>query len=117
MANEIQVSSTLRYSSSPASASLATSYFADQTGSKYQAGVQAVGTSEESLDKNDVVTIGYLAVRNMSATNFVQLGITTGVYTIKLFPGKGCVIPWNGQYTYIKADTSSCDVEYLMTEL
>ena len=117
MANEIQVSSTLRYSRSPASASLATSYFATQTGNKYQAGVQAVGTSEESLDKGDVVTIGFLAVRNMDATNYVNVGVTTGVYSIKLFPGQGCVIPWNGQYTYIKANTSACDCEYLMTEL
>jgi hypothetical protein len=117
MANEVQISATLRYSSSPASASLATSYFDDQTGDKYQAGVQAVGTSEESLDKGDVGTIGYVAVRNMDETNYVQFGVTTGVYTVKLLPGKGCVMPWNGANTYIKANTAPCNVEYLITEL
>lgn len=120
MANEIQISSTLRYSKSPASASLATSYFDDQTGDKYQAGVQAVGTSEEVLDKGDVVTLGYLAVRNMDATNYIQVGATTANYTIKLFPGKGCVLPWNPtgyQAVYVKANTAACNVEYLITEL
>jgi hypothetical protein len=117
MANEVQISATLRYSESPVSTSLSTSFFADQTGDKFMSGVQSVGTAEESLDKGDIVTIGYIAVQNLDATNYVQFGITTGVYTVKLLPGKGCVMPWNGQYNYIKANTAACNVNYLMTEL
>ena len=117
MANEVQISATLRYSKSPVSMSLATSFFSDQTGSYAQAGVQAVGTSEEQLDKGDITTIGYIAVQNLDATNYVQFGVTTGSYSVKLMPGKGCVMPWNGNYVYIKANTSACNVNYLLTEL
>ncbi len=116
MANEVNISATLRYAKSPASASLSTSYSADQTGTKYSAGVQIIGVTEESLDKNDVGTIGYLAVRNMDATNYVRLGATTTVYTIKLLPGKGCVVPWNGSTTFIIANAAPVEVEYLMIE-
>lgn len=117
MANEVQISATLRYADSPVATSLATSFFADQTGDKYMAGVQAIGTAEESLDKGDIGTIGYIAVQNLDLTNYVQFGVTTGVYTVKLLPGKGCVMPWNGAYNYIKANTAPCNVNYLMTEL
>ncbi len=117
MANEVQVSATLRYSDSPVATSLSTSFFADQTGDKFMEGIQAVGTSEESLDKGDVVTIGYIALQNLDSTNYVQFGITTGVYTCKIMPGKGAVLPWNGQYNYIKANTAACNVHYILTEL
>ncbi len=116
MANEITVSSTLKYSKNKASASLATSYFANQTGDKYQGGVQSIATTEESLDKGDVGTIGFLAVRNMDATNFVSFGHTTGVYDVKVLAGQGGVIPWNGTSVFAKADTASVEVEYLIIE-
>ena len=117
MSNEISINETLRYSKSGVTASHSSSFQADQTGDKYAAGVQTVGTAEESLDKNDVGTIGFLAVRNNDDTNFVQLGATTTVYTVKLFPGQGALIPWNGSTTFIKANVAPCDVEYLMVEL
>ena len=60
MANEISISQTLRYAKSGVAASHASSFQVDQSGDKYQAGVQIVGTSEESLDKGDIGTIGFI---------------------------------------------------------
>ncbi len=117
MANEIQSSFTLRYSNSPTSASVTASFNADQAGTKYEAGVQTVGTAEENLAKNDVGTIGYLAVRNTDSTNFVQLGSSTGVYSVKLRAGESAMLPWVGAQVIAKADTANCDVEYLIIEL
>jgi len=117
MANEIQASFTLRYSNSPSSASVTASFNADQAGSKYESGIQTVGTSEENLAKNDVGTIGYIAVRNTDSTNFVQLGSSTGNYSVKLRAGESAMLPWVGAQVIAKADTGACDVEYLIVEL
>lgn len=117
MANEITVNATLRYAKSPASASLSMSFLQDQTGDKYQGGIQTVGTAEESLDTNDVGVIGFLAIRNNDDTNFVQVGATTTVYSIKLGPGGGALVPWNGSNVFVKANVAACDVEYLLIEL
>jgi hypothetical protein len=116
MANEIQINATLRYSKSPTAASLSTSFFADQTGDKFQAGVQIVGITEEQLNKGDVGTIGYLAFRNLDTTNFVELGKATGAYSIKVKPGKGGVIPWGSSAVYMLADTAAVEFEYLAIE-
>jgi hypothetical protein len=116
LANEITVSATLKYAKAKVSVSQGTTFVASQTGDKYEAGIQAIGTTEEALAKGDVGTIGYLAVRNMDLTNFVQLGVTTGVYTVKLKPGEGAVVPWNASTALIKADTAQVEVEYLMIE-
>ena len=116
MANEITVVATLKYAKNKSAAQLATSHNADQSGDKYEAGIQTVGTVEEQLTKGDVGVIGYLAVRNTDAVNFVQLGSSAGNYSLKLLAGKGAVIPWSGSAVYAKADTTAVDVEYLIIE-
>lgn len=114
--NAIQISATLKYSANKAAASLSTTFSDDQAGDKYQAGVQSVGTTEEELDKGDVGTIGYLAIRNMDQSNFVQLGAATGAYSFEVPAGKGAVLPWKSANVFIKADTAAVEVEYLIIE-
>src|SRR5690242_8319589 len=104
MANEISVGGSLTYSKNKAKATLSGSFFATQSGDKYQAGIQTIGTTEESVDKGDVGTIGYLAVRNIDATNYVQFGVTTGVYSVKLLPGEFAVLPWQNTACLAKAN-------------
>jgi hypothetical protein len=116
LAKEITITSTLKYSKNGANASVGTTFTADQTGDKYESGVQSIGTTEEALVKGDVGIVGYVAVRNLDATNFVQLGATAGVYSIKLLPGKGAVLPWDGTTVLAKADTAAVEVEYLIVE-
>lgn len=116
MANEISITATLRYAKDKASASQAISYLADQTGDKYSAGIQSIGTTEEALQKNDVGTIGYLAIRNMDTVNYVDIGATTGVYSLRLQAGKGALVAWNGTSVLCKANTAACEVEYLIIE-
>jgi hypothetical protein len=116
MANEISYSGTLRYSKDKAAAAQTISFLADQAGDKYQAGIQTVGTTEEALEQGDVGTIGFVAMRNADDTNYVEIGKTTGVYSIKLEPGEGCRVSWNGTTILAKANTAPCDVDYLIIE-
>lgn len=117
MANEIQINSTLRYSKNGATASLSTSFFDNQTGVNYEGGTQSVATSEGTLQKNNIGTIGYVAIRNTDGTNFVSVGSTTAQYTHTIPAGKGGVYPWNHANVYVKADTAAVIVEYLLIEL
>lgn len=116
MANEIAASLSIKYAKGKESAGLSSSFFATQVGDKYEGGVQSIGTSEEALAKGDVGTPGYVFVRNMDAVNFVQLGATTGVYSVKIAAGQAALIPWNGAAILAKADTAAVEVEYLIIE-
>ena len=116
MANEITVSATLRYAKAKAAASLATSFTASQTGDKYEAGIQQIGTTEEAVQQGDIGTICYIAVRNMDATNYVEFGAVTAQYTVKLLPGEGAVVPWKRSALLAKANTAAVEVEYLLIE-
>jgi hypothetical protein len=104
---------TLAKNSNP---SIVITVSATQSGSKYESGVQSIGTTEETLSQNDVGTIGYLGINNLDATNYVELGATTGVYSAKLAAGCGALIPWDGATVYAKAHTGACLVEYLIIE-
>ena len=117
MANEISISQTLRYAKSGVAASQSTSFTVDQSGDKYMAGVQIIGVTEEALDKGDIGTIGYISFKNLDTTNYVQIGITTGVYSIKVLAGKGGMVPWNSATApLVKANSSPVELDYLMIE-
>src|SRR5216117_769800 len=117
MASEIRITSTMRYAKDQAAASLTTSFTVDQIGSKFESGIQTVGTTEEVLVKNDVGTIGYISARNNDATNFVQLGAAAGEYSLHLKAGEGVSgLPWQASDVYAKSNVAPCDVEYLLIE-
>jgi hypothetical protein len=83
----------------------------DVTGSVFIDNVQTVGTSEEAVVFGDVATPGYVYVRNLDATNYVQLGATTGVYTIKLMPGENALFRLSGTTLFALANTAACNVQ------
>src|SRR4051812_503069 len=92
----------------------------DMTGDQMFANVQIVGTSAEALAMNDVATLGLLFVRNMDATNFVQLALDSGMTNkfAKLKPGEFCLVPVDPSATiYAKADTAACNLQVVAVEL
>ncbi len=117
MANEISVGGSLTYSKNKAKATLSGTFLASQTGDKYISAIVSVATTETTVDKGGIGSIGYLAVRNNDATNFVQFGHTTGVYGVKLLPGEFMVVPWKYSAILALADTAAVEIEYLAIEL
>jgi hypothetical protein len=115
--NAITVSGALSLAKSLARASLTGSVRAGQAGDGYMQSVADIGTAEEILDVGDMGQIGWCAFKNRDATNFVQLGKSPGVYTLKLGPGEfhGPMV-WNGPLIYAKADTATCKIDYLVIE-
>jgi len=116
MANELNMSIAINFLKNDASLQFSRAITVDIAGDSYVKAVQEIGTSEELLVEPDALgTPGYVYVKNLDSTNFVEVGLT-GSYTIKLLAGDFCLFP-AAAAIYAKADTASCNVEYAIVEL
>lgn len=113
MANEISVTVGLRCTNGNYKLTRNTETLqVDQTtASGGSPGVISVGTTEEAVSFGDV-TAGYCLMKNLDATNYVEVG-TTGAYSARLIAGGGVALFYvnTGTTIYVKADTAACLVE------
>ena len=82
-------------------------------------GVQSVGTTAENISSGDITTPGYLHLKNLDTTNFVEFGVdNTGFVAVgKLEAGEEAVFRVADATTIqLKADTASCNVAYQLLE-
>jgi len=114
MANELRLRTSLTYTKGSVTLSQNPDIQIDVSGVPRQAAVVSVGTSEEAVAMGDVVTPGVILVKNLDATNFVQLGATTGVYTIRVKAGEVFPFRLDGTTLFAIADTAACDCEFII---
>jgi hypothetical protein len=78
--------------------------------------VQSIGTADETLSLGEISTLGYMIAKNTDATNFVEIGHTSGTYPIKLKAGEFCAFRVGSGMTAIhaKSDTAACLLQYLL---
>lgn len=113
MANELTVSARLKVANgnllfdfNPGSKSYDQSTIGGPT-----PGMVSVGTSEESQAFAELSTVGWCALQNLDATNYVEWGFSTGVYGGRLEPGEMALFRLNPSTTlYLKANTAACKV-------
>ena len=76
MANELAVEIKVTYTPSAANQESVQPNKITQTitmtGSDFVTGTQEIGTSDESLDVGSVATLGWMMVKNLDSTNFVE---------------------------------------------
>ncbi len=118
MANEIAIVVSMSFSKGGAIAQRAESISVDVTGDTFSHEVQLVtfGSEVELAQGTLLGTPGYLFLKNLDATNFVKIGATTGVYTIKIKPGEVALYRHESATIYARADTGDCNVEYWLIE-
>lgn len=117
MSSELRVSVNLNFSKSGARVSKSYAATIDVTGDSFVSGVLSIGTTEEELTQlADLGTPGYVILKNLDATNYVEFGSTTGVYDIKLQAGECALYRHNSATLYAKANTAACLVEYTIIE-
>ncbi len=115
MANEINIQAALTFQRFIPLLQGSGNLNINQTGTHGIFNVQNVGTTAEQLTGVDVATLGYLFVKNLDATNFVQLATdnafsATSTFA-KLRPGEFCLVPSNATtMPWAKANTAGCDV-------
>lgn len=91
-----------------------------QTGKRINDYLVSVGTSEQTLAINGAGTPGIIMMQNQDATNYVQIGIATTVYTWRLKAGE-FAFPFRidpGVTTlYLKANTAAVLTRIAVIEL
>lgn len=114
MANEITVTTGLRLANGDlkVNGSNLSKKFDQTTARGGGPGTVDVGTTEETIDFGDIVP-GFVEFRNLDATNFVDLGFSTGVYGIQLLASGGPAVFYlkSGATVYAKADTAACKIQ------
>lgn len=123
MADEISISLSVAFSKSGDSADTSdmglTGLELDMTGRYFVKLTQSIGTTAELLEKGDVGTVGYLVMKNLDATNYVELdnaSFTIDAGSIRIKPGGVFVGQLRGTSIYACAKTSACIVKYMLLE-
>lgn len=89
------------------------------SGAKYHQGVQNIGTSEEQISFGDITNPGMCWLKNLDATNYVEIRSGTGAADLmKLAAGQVAVFMFAADCTapYALANTSSVNLEILLVE-
>ncbi len=117
MANELRITAKLSFNKSSGKVTRGDTAFLDVTGDAFTHEIQSIGTTEEEIAQGaDLGTPGYLWIKNLDSTNYVEVGTSTGVYQVKLLAGEFAQFRPNGTTIYGKANTSACLVEYVLVE-
>src|SRR6185369_5689912 len=91
----VSVSSTVTFGAGGSIAGTG-SFSVTQAGTNNIGNVQNIGTSTEQFTYGDVTTIGYLFIKNLDATNYVEFDLNTpvaGTAFCKLLAGECAFIP------------------------
>lgn len=114
MANEIAISARFKFSASSQpylDVSFPLTNFDQAAQGGPTPGFITVGTTEESTAFPELTTEGWLFMKNLDATNYVQWGFSTGVYGGRMEPGEIAMFRMEPSLTlYLKANTAACKV-------
>lgn len=89
------------------------------SGTNYVKGTQSIGTTAELLGKGEIGTPGFLIVKNLDATNYVEFEkatFSTTAGTVKLKAGESACFRVASSTIYACANTAACVVSYLLIE-
>lgn len=113
MANEIKVTAGLRALNGNLSIIVPSSTVqVDQTTARGGGpGTVDIGLSEETIDFGDI-SAGFVHLRNLDDTNYIDVGFSTGVYGIRLIAGSVAVFPKiTSAAVYALANTAICKLQ------
>lgn len=118
MAQTIQASISLIVGS-PVIASNAFSETVTQTGDENYGGTQLIATSSTAVQLGSVSTIGHLCIRNLDATNYVEIdsASTFDKFPQKIKPGKAILLAPQTATIYAKANTAAVSIAVVAAEL
>lgn len=130
MSQELTYNVNVRFNKSgfdTGQATLASNQKYDITGTKCSRLVQSVGFSaREAVEMGEVTAPGHLIIKNLDATNYVEVwtDATSGTGVAKLLPGAAptggefCVIPTHVDMIApgVKAATAACLIEVIVVE-
>ena len=116
MASELSITGRFYYSKGGAiiDRQTGTTQF-DISGTEIKTGVVSIATSDTTVTIPSAP--GYCYVKNLDATNFIQVGPDATNWFLKLKAGQWSIFPINGTALHAKADTSACNLEFISISL
>lgn len=120
MANEITLSAALACTKSGATASGSHTATLTMAGDEFMMSVQGINHADaEALNLGDVTTVGYVLVKNLDATNYVELALDEPMANkfAKILAGGCALIPPSSATIYAQANTASVNVQIVAVEL
>ena len=120
MAGEITQQISLQVTKNGATATMQPSARIDMAGTGINNNTQSISTSATLIDLSGITGApGNLAIKNLDATNFVEIGGDSGltVFKIKLRPGQSCMFQPSSGTIYAKADTAAVLIQKLAIDL
>lgn len=120
MANEI--SKTIRFivTKNGAITTYSNNVRQDMAGAKMIQNIQNIGTSAETIGLGDISGVpGKVIIKNLSSTNFVEIGGDSGltVFKLKILAGDEQIIAPTSATIYAKADTAAVDIQITAWDL
>lgn len=121
MANEITISAALSVNKTGMSLSGLGSLSITQSETGNSSTIQNIGTSTEQLVFTDIDNIGYVFLKNLDDTNYIEIGLITAVSSanafLTLLPGEFALVPTRQETIYAKANTAACNLLIVAAEL
>jgi hypothetical protein len=118
MANELTINlPSITYIKDPFSENLTPGILqVSVTGKQIAHGSIGLSTSDTTLTKGNVGTIGYIYFKNKDNTNNVTIGSDGTLFNLMLKPGEVAVVRWNAAAVHAKASVGTPVLEYWMIE-
>lgn len=93
---------------------------ATMTGTDWTVGTQSIGfASSEAIGKGEITTPGFMVVKNVDATNYLEIertSFTSGNGTIKLKPGEAALFRFSASAPHALANTAAVVIQFLLLE-
>jgi len=120
MANEIYTSINYTCRKGGADISITTSKSVNMTGDDMLNATQEIGTTAELISFGEISGApGEVVIKNLDATNFIELGGDSDltVFKTKLLPGRATVFQPSSATLYAKANTAAVRIQILANEI
>lgn len=119
MANELTLNTTIQYDDSEGTEAFLQllEKMVTVTTKRISRLKQNVGIAEEALNLGDVSSLGWIALKNLDATNFINVKTATGgVIFAKLKAGEMMLFRAGSGLTapFVIADTAACQLDILV---
>jgi hypothetical protein len=119
MANEVTFSVSLKATKNNATVNQTANLTADMTGTQMTQATQNIGTTAELVDFGDITGAPqFVLIRNLDATNFVEVGGDSGltVFKIKIPAGKANLVSPSAVPLYAKANAAPVNIQLTAVE-
>lgn len=120
MAQEITQTVSLSATKGGATVNISSTKRVDMTGTGMIQTTQSIGTSAEAIALGDLSGApSMIEIKNLDATNFVEIGGDSGltVFKLKLRPGHATLFQPSAVPLYAKADTAAVLIQLAATEI